>query len=170
MTSKLGRWFAGGAMLHAAGIVLEGRAFVLIGAEGSGKTTWTLRAREAGADVLSDDIVVVTRSASGAFEALSTPFRSAQYGTLLAGRWPIAALLLPEHGAPARLRPVPGLALRARLFANLPFVVEALATDTRVADVMDALATSVPARTLTFSPDPSFVPWLRAFPLEPSPG
>ncbi len=158
-----------GALLHAAGIVLEGRAFVLIGAEGSGKTTWTLRAREAGADVLSDDLVVVARSASGGFEALSTPFRSTQYGTLPAGRWPIAALLLPEHGAPPRLRPVPTLSLRARLFANLPFVIEALATDHRVADVMDALASCVPARTLTFPPDPSFVPLLRAFPSESSP-
>ena len=30
----------GAALLHAAGLALDGRAFLLVGAEGSGKTTW----------------------------------------------------------------------------------------------------------------------------------
>jgi hypothetical protein len=153
----------GGALLHAAGIVLDGCAFVLIGPEGSGKTTFTLRARDAGAAILSDDIVVVAQAPSGRFEALATPFRSAQYGTVRAGRWPIAALLLPDHGTPPALAAVAPLALRARLFANFPFVAEALAADPRIAVVAEALAAAVPARTLTFPPDASFVPTLRAF-------
>ena len=100
--------------------------------------------------------------AAGAFEAFSTPFRSAQYGTLPPGRWPIVALLLPDHGSPARLAAVASLAVRARLFANLPFVVEALGSDARVADVVEALLTTTPARILTFPPDSSFVAPLRA--------
>lgn len=153
----------GGALLHAAGIVLDGRAFVLVGAEGAGKTTWTLLARDGGAGVLSDDLVVVAPGPAGGLEALSTPFRSAQYGTLPAGRWPLAAFLLPVHRAAAALEPAAPLALRARLTANLPFVVEAIGRDPRISELPERLAAAAPARTLAFARDPSFLPLLRGF-------
>jgi hypothetical protein len=152
-----------GLLLHAAGIVLDGRAFVMVGSEGSGKTTWALLASEAGAGVLSDDLVVVERDADGRAQALSTPFRSAQYGTMPPGRWPVAAFLLPAHGPAPALETVSALATEARITANLPFVVDAMGRDARLPDAVERIARSAPARTLVFARDRSFVPLLRAF-------
>lgn len=150
----------GGALLHAAGIVLGERAFALVGPEGSGKSTWAALAREAGARVLSDDMVVVEAGPDGRFQALATPFRSREP---YPGRWPLAALLLPEHGPRAALEDVPPLALRARIGANLPFFAEAWAHDPRVERLVETLALSIPARRLTFAVDPSFLDLLRTF-------
>jgi hypothetical protein len=113
--------------------------------------------------VLSDDLVVVVRDPAGRALALSTPFRSAQHGNMPAGRWPVAAFLLPEHGRAPALETVSALATQARLTANLPFVVDAMGRDSRLSEVVGRLAASAPARTLVFARDPSFVPLLRAF-------
>jgi len=151
----------GAAMLHAAGLVIDGRAFVLVGPEGCGKSTWARCAEQAGARVLSDDLVLVEGTAAGA-EALGSPLRSTHSSPLQPGRWPLAALLFPRHGKAAVLTPSDPLLTRARLAANLPFVSAALQCDPRVSAVVERLATRVPCKELTFSPDPSFVDLLRA--------
>lgn len=148
----------GGALVHAAGIVLDDRAFALVGPEGSGKSTWWEVARRAGAQVLSDDILVVARGPGGRIEALATPFRSKTPGP---GRWPLAALLLPEHGPHPSLDEVSILARRARLGANLPFFAEAWTVDPRVERLVETLASSIPFYRLTFAINPSFLEVLR---------
>ena len=149
------------ALLHAAGIVIEGRAFVLVGGAGAGKTTWAQGARAAGADVLGDDLVLVDRSA-GAWQALASPFR-AQASTLrFPGRWPIAALLGAVHAGVASLDDEPAIRMHARLAANLPFAVDGLGADEALDRLLDALVRDVPHRTLSFTPDASFVVVLRA--------
>jgi hypothetical protein len=150
----------GAAMLHAAGLVIDGRAFVLVGPEGCGKSTWARCAEEAGAEILSDDLVLVEGTAEGA-EALGSPLRSTHRSPLRPGRWPLAALLFPRHGETAVWEPSKPLLARARLAANLPFVSAALECDPRVAFVVERLVTRVPCKELTFSPDPSFVELLR---------
>src|SRR6185503_3299070 len=104
---------------------------VAIGSEGSGKTTWALLAKQAGATVVSDDIVVVEPSPGGGYALLGTPLRAKEHGAFTRGRWPLAALLLPEHGSPPRLSAVKDLRVRARLLSNLPFVTESSASDER---------------------------------------
>ena len=52
--------------------------------------------------------------------------------------------------------------MEARLAANLLFLASAWGKDPHVEAVVHALAASVPNRTLTFAPDPSFVEVLRA--------
>ncbi len=153
----------GGAVLHAAGIVLEGRAFAMVGSEGSGKTTWALLAKAAGAMVLSDDLVVVEAARDGRLEALGTPFRSRQHGRCAPGRWPVAAILFPIHGKRAALAEVPALLTRARLLANLPFFAEFAPVDDRVARTVEQLAGAVPSRSLTFPLDASFLGLLGDF-------
>ncbi len=152
----------GGALLHAAGLVVEGRAFLLVGPEGSGKTTWAGAGVEGGASLLGDDVVLVDRSRDG-FEALAAPLRPRSGALRLPGRWPLAAILLPRHGAPARLGPAPAREVYARILANLPFVADAFGADERIPATIEDLEASVPARTLTFSPDPSFLPLLSGF-------
>lgn len=151
-----------GGALHAAGIVLDGRAFVLIGPEGAGKSTFCRVAAEAGAVVLSDDVTLV--DASGAtVEALSAPFRHRPFPPPPYGRWPVAAILLPRHGAAPALEPLSRLAREARLAANLLYVGAGAGADPRVDGVVETLAARVPARLFTFAPDPSFVEVLRRF-------
>jgi hypothetical protein len=153
----------GAALLHAAGIVVDGRAFLLVGAEGSGKSTWALLGEQAGATVLSDDLVLVDGGA-GPLEALGSPLRSTHRADYRPGRWPVAAILFPRHGERPAWRRCPGLETRARLAANLPFVCSAPDRDSRVFDVVERLATAVPCRELTFGLDPTFVELLRSTP------
>jgi hypothetical protein len=152
----------GGALLHAAGIVLRGRAFVLAGASGSGKSTWARLAAEAGASVLSDDLVLLD-GRGGGIEALGAPFRSTHERTVGPGRWPLAAILFPVHGSDAALSPVSGIEARARVLANLPFVIDGVAGDRRVTETIERWMASVPTRKLTFGLDPAFLDTLEAF-------
>ena len=145
----------GGGILHAAGIVVEGRAFLLIGSEGAGKSTFADVAASAGLLVVGDDQVVVLRS-GGRLEALGAPVRNREHVNAPKGRWPVAAFLLPRHGAPASLAPASRLDLLPRLTANLPYALF------EHEGLLQEIADGVPARWLTFAPDPSFVPLLRA--------
>jgi hypothetical protein len=152
----------GGALLHAAGIVLDGRAFLLVGAEGAGKSTWTELAGRAGAGVLSDDVVLVLEGPSG-FDAIASPFRAPMDRPVLVGRWPVGGILGASHAATARLHEEPPMIVRARLAANMPYAVEGLGGHPAVGRVLDRLAAAVPHRRLAFAPDPSFISLLRSF-------
>jgi hypothetical protein len=146
----------GGGLLHAAGIVLAGRAFVLVGAEGAGKTTFARVAAGAGLPVLSDDQVVVVAS-GGRCDAVAAPIRHRDFPGPGPGRWPIAAFLLPVHGAPSAISPAGRLDLMARLAANLLY-----GTPLGHGETLDRLAAGAPARWLTFAPEPSFLRLLEA--------
>ena len=152
----------GGLLLHAAGIVLDGRAFVLVGAEGAGKSTWARLAAEAGATVLSDDVVLLDR-AGGRVWALSSPFRAPELGALATGRWPVAALLGAHHAVVAALREESPMRTRARLAANVPYAVDGLAQYGALAQAIEGVLAEVPSRVLEFGRDGSFVGVLRGF-------
>ena len=150
-----------GALLHAAGIVVDKRAFLLNGPEGAGKSTFARAASEGGARVISDDTVLVD-GVSGGLELLGSPIRAHDATRLGPGRWPVAALLHARWGTTARLDPVGRLATEALLAANLPFLASAWGKDTRLDALVPFLAGAVPHRVLTFAPDPSFLEVLRA--------
>ncbi len=152
---------SGGGALHAAGIVLRDRAFLLIGGEGAGKTTWAQAAGAAGVAAISDDIVFVDRS-SGRLEAIGTPIRDREIRHAGPGRWPVAAILLPQHGAPAALLSATRLAVEARVAANLLYVSSGWTADPLAGRALESIAGGAPARTLVFAPDASFLPLLRS--------
>lgn len=153
----------GGMLLHSAGLVVDGRAFLLVGAEGSGKSTWARLGEEGGARVLSDDLVPLD-AAAGRLLALGSPFRSTHRGAATPGRWPLAAILFPRHGSPPAALPVGELLATARLAANLTFVAEGLDRDERIAAVLRRAAARVACAELTFAPEPSFLGLLRDWP------
>jgi hypothetical protein len=150
----------GAALLHAAGLAVDGRAFVLVGRQGAGKTTWAEQGRSAGAQVISDDLVLVECLEQGA-RVLGTPLCSDRRLSGTRGCWPLEAILFARHGTPAALSRVGGLTTRARIAANLPFVVDAVGHDDHVARVLEGLSRAVPQFELTFGRDPSFVGLLR---------
>jgi len=55
----------GGAVLHSAGVVKDGAAFLFLGRSGAGKTTVARLSLAQGADVLSDDLNAVIAAGSG---------------------------------------------------------------------------------------------------------
>jgi len=150
------------ALVHAAGIVVAGRAFLLAGPPGSGKSTWARLAREAGERVVGDDTVLVD-GAGGALELLGSPIRAHEAAPLSRGRWPVAAILLPKWGAPARLSPARRIDVEARLAASLPYVAAGFGRDPRLDGLVPRLAPLSAHGTLTFAPDPSFLEALRSF-------
>jgi hypothetical protein len=146
-------------LLHAAGIVVDGTAFVLVGQEGAGKSTWASVARGAGAAVLSDDLIVVDAS-TVPVQVLSLPFRAGD-PPVGPGRWPVARVMFAAHGAPPGLEPVERMQARSRLVANLPYVAAAIEADRRVGDLVERLLGGVEFARLTFARDPSFLELLR---------
>jgi len=145
-----------GALVHGAAVVIDGRAHVLAGPEGSGKSTFATVAGAAGVDVLGEDLVLLD-GAGGRVDAVAAPYRVERATRRGPGRWPLAGILFPRHGAAPSIAPASDLAGVARLAANLPYVA---GTDAGIA-VARAIAARVPLRELTFAPDPSFLALLR---------
>ena len=58
-------FFRGAVALHASAVVLDGRALLVAGRSGSGKSTTTAAALAAGAALLSDDLCTLTPTPSG---------------------------------------------------------------------------------------------------------
>ena len=146
----------GGGVVHAAGVVMGGRAFLLVGPSGSGKTTFARTAAEAGIPVLSDDCVLV-EAATGKLTALGSPFRSKEFPSPGPGRWPVAALLIPRWDAAPSLVPANRLMLEARVAANLLYSAPAWESDTGAEGSAAAIAAAAPGYVLSFSPDASWV-------------
>lgn len=149
-----------GLMLHAAGARVGGKGWVLIGPENSGKTTWVTQAELGGAHAISDDVILLHRTA-GSWRVLGSPFHSTYKSAYPPGSWPLQGLLLPEHGAPPVLEPRRGILVRARLAANLPFVSDQLGAREELDHVFDSLVAES-WFGLRFAPDPSFVSLLEA--------
>jgi len=150
-------------LLHAAGLVVGDRAFLLVGAEGSGKSSWAGIGENAGAHVLSDDLVLLD-GAGERPEALGSPFRSTHVADYRPGRWPLCAIFFPRHGEPARSRLAEALLAKARIVANMTFIAEAVGRDERIAPLLDSITEGVPCADLTFGLEPSFMEILRNWP------
>jgi hypothetical protein len=143
----------GGAVFHAAGIVVAGRGYLLVGGSGSGKSTWAELALSAGARYLSDDVVFVDGSGERV-ELLSVPFRADRPKPIGPGRWPLAGILFPRHGNTSRLEPISPLGAQARLTAGLLYVDPTAEAAQRL---VTGLSERVPLRTLVFERDPAFL-------------
>jgi hypothetical protein len=151
-----------GALLHAAGIVLDGRAFLLVGPEGAGKSTFAQAARQGGARVISDDTVVLDAEGDR-LVLLGSPIRAHEATEPGPGRWPVTAVLHARRGTEPRLEPVGRLAVETLLVANLPFLASGWGRDARLDALVPFLAQATAYRAMTFGPDPGFLDLLRAF-------
>jgi hypothetical protein len=90
----------GGALIHGAAAVIDGRAVLLVAPSEGGKTTICgLLARE-GIPVLSDETIALRpRSLGESFDAHGTFFWSGPVLQTLEGGWPVQAIGLLEKGA-----------------------------------------------------------------------
>jgi hypothetical protein len=148
---------AGGVLLHSAAFVRRGRAQVVFGRSGAGKSTSARLALAAGWEVLSDDLNALLPDAGGwrverlpfAGELTQAPRRGDSY--------PLAGLLWLHQSANHALRPASAAIMLARLLACTPIVN---ADPHRLGDVLanlGALVARTRTATLDFAPDPRFL-------------
>jgi len=98
---------SGGLMLHSAGIVLGGKAYVFPGKSGAGKSTLSRLALGAGAEVISDEINLLRPGPRG-WVAYGSPF----WGEMRAGgrqaSWPLGGIFLLKKAGTSSVLPCSG--------------------------------------------------------------
>ncbi len=149
----------GGVVLHSAGLVVDGRAYLCVGRSGAGKTTLTRKGHQAGAGVLSDDINLVLPGPAG-YEAHAVPF-TGEFGRTLThpgGRaaYPVAGLVLLDRGERLVSTPIIPSAALARLLAACPFVNMDAAASAPLFDALSGLMARVPVIGLNCRRDDGF--------------
>lgn len=112
----------GGVLVHGAAVAQGGRAVLALGRSGAGKTTFSRQALERGADVLSDDLNALRRTAAGTVVE-KLPF-TGDLGdsSAPAGPFPLAALLRLEKSPEDRLLPLGRAEATGLLLACSPFI------------------------------------------------
>lgn len=144
----------GGLLLHASGVVRQGRAHLFFGPSGRGKTTVTRLSPED--VVLSDDLSLVVEN-GGRFDAAGIPFGMAHHRVPdTRESFPIASLNALVQSAEVRREPLTGARALAEIAASLPFVMQETGQSARALEVAGRLLARVPAHRLWFRMDPSF--------------
>lgn len=95
---------SGGFMLHSAGIVKGGKAYIFLGKSGAGKSTLSKLAAAAGAGVVSDEINLL-RHESGKFRVYGSPFWGEMRSDGRPGAWPLGGIFLLKKAKKNRLAP-----------------------------------------------------------------
>jgi hypothetical protein len=142
----------GGLLVHAAGAVVNDRAFVFAGHSGDGKTTLSHLLETEGAELLSDERIALRRNGSG-FTAYGTPWPG-EGNVVSAAAYPLGGVFLLRKGSEHRLWDAPRSKLAAELLSR-SIVPYYLAHETSlIAGLIGDLVQSVPLRILEFSRSP----------------
>lgn len=113
----------GGALVHAASAVLDGRGYLFYGESGAGKST--LSACNRRARIVSDDLSLILPDEDGV-ALVGSPFRGTyEEGDPVEGSFPLRAGFRLIQSERAEVQPVPRVRALAELVGNLPFVAEA---------------------------------------------
>lgn len=140
-------------VLHSAGIVRNGKAYVFFGHSGAGKST--VAELSAPMPVLSDDLVLLRKQPDG-WHACSTPFA----GTFPqhrkeGGVYPLAGLYLLRKSETNSAQPVALPVAVGMLVAAAPFLTDTDRT-AHLVPLLQDLCRNVPVFELRFRKDPSF--------------
>lgn len=152
---------SGGLMLHSAGILRDGKAWLFPGVSGAGKSTLSRLAAGAGAEIVSDEINML-RFEKGKPVIYGSPFWGEMRADGRPGRWPLAGICLPRKAAAHFTQDcAPGEALRTLLRCAVNF--SRTPADAQAAlEAAGRLLKTVPVRKLAFSKsDAGFLGFLR---------
>lgn len=145
-----------GLLLHAAGVISNGKGYVFFGHSGAGKTTTARLSLTANKTVLSDDLVIVKKRGEK-FWLYGVPFRGDfPEGPRVNADAELAGMFALVKDGEHRLEPIAGPLAIAQLAACVPFVMAQPAQSARVMETCAALAAHVPVRALYFRRDPGF--------------
>jgi hypothetical protein len=145
----------GGFLLHSAGLVRDGHAWLFLGPSGSGKTTVTSLSPDA--LILSDDLTLVARDGDGVFRSSSVPFRGVfapEYSTVES--FPVAGFFRLVQSPDDRLERLEGARAVGDLVGSLPFVTERREMLGEVLDLITTACRSIPVFRLYFTRSRNF--------------
>ena len=145
----------GGALVHAASAVREGRGYLFYGESGAGKSTLAASTRRA--TIVSDDLSLVLPGAGGALHLVGSPFRGTyEQGDPVQGSFPVAAGFRLVKAAEAEVRAVPRVLAMSELVGNLPFLAEAFGRRPDLFANVERAFSAVPLAHLHFRKDDSY--------------
>lgn len=145
----------GAVVLHACGVVMEGRGYVFCGRSGIGKTTMARLWRDRGAILLNDDRIIL-RVINGEVRLFSSPWHGEER-TVRAGNVPLAGFFHLSQAPHHTLTPLGGALAGARLVATAiaPFyTAEGIAL---LLEHVEALTALTPSYDLAFARTPEVV-------------
>lgn len=141
-------------LLHASGIIKDGRAFVFFGASGSGKTTVARLSLDH--TILSDDLVIVKKR-TGSYRAYGVPFRGDMpEAPRTNARADLHGLFRLRKDTSHFTMPFRHSHAVAELTCCAPFVTGDPTMSRRVMDFCADLAASLPVKELHFSHNKGF--------------
>ncbi|NOZ10990.1 MAG: hypothetical protein GXP09_08135 [Gammaproteobacteria bacterium] len=151
----------GGVLLHSAGVIDEGNAYLFFGPSNAGKTTVSRLSQDSGHSVLSDDINALLAGPAQDVVAEKMPFAGELGQTATpSGTYPVRGLFRLHQGprnAVRDMRPSEGI---AALVACSPYVNADPVRQDRLFENLEHLSTITPVRHLTFSLDQPLWPLL----------
>lgn len=142
---------AGGMLLHSAGIVSGGHAFLFPGRSGDGKSTLSRISLEHGRTVLSDDLNALTWHSGRPFLE-KVPF-SGDLGRTPApsGRFPLRGIFALRKSGKTALHPLPKSRALSLLAASAPFLNADLYRLPELLNQLYKLTLAVPTHTIEFN-------------------
>ncbi len=145
----------GGALVHAAGAVRNGRAYLFFGESGAGKSTLSACSRRA--RVVSDDLSLLLPGEGGRLDLVGSPFRGTyEGGEPVIGRFPLAAGFRIVKDNEAAVREISRVRALGELVGNLPFVAEAFARRPDLFERIERAFDGIPLAHLHFRMDDSY--------------
>ncbi len=143
----------GGAILHSACVAHEGRAYLMLGHSGAGKTTFSRMALAAGWEVLSDDMNAV-RLEDGQWVVEKLPFAGDLGQTpSRSNRYPLAGVFRLNKGDNNRLSPWSRGQAVAKALTCSPVVNDDPYRTEPLLNALETMMASIPTRILEFSLD-----------------
>jgi hypothetical protein len=144
-----------GFLLHAAGVVKDGRAYLFFGPSGSGKTT--VAGLADGGRVVSDDLILVLPGVGDRPAAVSIPFRGHQAELPAAqASFGIAGLYRLVKDRRVALEAMGPARAVSEIAGSLPFVTDRPENGARVLEVVGRAVEVAPVFRLHFRKDASF--------------
>jgi hypothetical protein len=141
-------------LLHACGIIRDGKGYVFFGPSGSGKTTTAILSAEY--TILSDDLVIIKKVAE-TYHACGVPFRGDMpEAPRTNASAPLRGLFTLVKDTEHYLAPLTLPDAVAQLVRCVPFVMNQPENAHRVTQVCLDFATCVPVRVLHFRRDAGF--------------
>ena len=141
----------GGFLLHSAGAICNGRAFLFAGVSGAGKTTIS-RLAPPDVTLLTDEVSYIRRVDSG-YRACGTPFAGelARVGENCSA--PLESLFFLKQGPENKIEPMAKSESIRRLMRNILFFAGDAELVTNVFRSACEFVERIPVQLLTFTPD-----------------